>query len=73
MLLQKTPSLDVPVTAVRGRVTVLWREWKVHCYIAKQETYEVSKHAGRLRNSYSWSTWVLKWVKWPEPVSNHKP
>jgi len=50
-----------------------WREWKAYCCIAKQETCEVSKHAGRLQNSYSWGTWVLNWVKWPERASDHQP
>jgi hypothetical protein len=41
--------------------------------MAKQQTYEVSKITGRLRNYYSGGAYVHNWLKWPEREFDHKP
>jgi hypothetical protein len=65
-----------PRTITTSYVSLLNESWerneKALC-MAKQQTYEVSKITGRLRNYYSWGAYVHNWVKWLEHVSDYKP
>jgi hypothetical protein len=49
-----------------------WEGNETALCIAKQQTYEISKITGRLRNYYSWGSHVHNRVKWPERESDHK-